>query len=76
MRLKQPPKYDRRCRGLSPGERHELDARGIRPVARFKTPRAGAGGDSLFRLEIPPLLSGIGLGQGFRRRRQRSLMGC
>jgi glutamyl-tRNA synthetase len=41
MRLKVPPKYDRRCRDLSPGERRELEAQGITPVVRFKTPLAG-----------------------------------
>jgi len=41
MRLKVPPKYDRRCRELSPGERREFEAQGITPVVRFKTPLAG-----------------------------------
>jgi len=41
MRLKVPPKYDRRCRDLPPGERRELEAQGITPVVRFKTPLAG-----------------------------------
>jgi glutamyl-tRNA synthetase len=41
MRLKVPPKYDRRCRDLSPGERRELEAQGITPVVRFKTPLSG-----------------------------------
>jgi glutamyl-tRNA synthetase len=40
MRLKVPPKYDRRCRDLSPGERREREAEGITPVVRFKTPLA------------------------------------
>lgn len=41
MRYKQPPKYDRRCRSLSPGERREREAQGIPPVVRFKTPLSG-----------------------------------
>jgi glutamyl-tRNA synthetase len=41
MRYKQPPKYDRRCRNLSPGERRELEEQGIPPVVRFKTPLSG-----------------------------------
>jgi len=41
MRYKQPPKYDRRCRKLSPAERRELEAQGIPPVVRFKTPLSG-----------------------------------
>jgi glutamyl-tRNA synthetase len=41
MRYKVPPKYDRRCRNLSPGERRELEAQGIPPVVRFKTPLSG-----------------------------------
>ncbi|MBI1884762.1 MAG: glutamate--tRNA ligase [Chloroflexi bacterium] len=41
QRRKQPPKYDRRCRDLADGQRKELDARGITPVVRFKTPMAG-----------------------------------
>jgi len=41
MRYKMPPKYDRRCRKLSPGERRELEAQGIAPVVRFKTPLSG-----------------------------------
>jgi glutamyl-tRNA synthetase len=41
MRYKQPPKYDRRCRKLSPDERRELEAQGIAPVVRFKTPLSG-----------------------------------
>lgn len=38
---KLPPKYDRRCRELSEGERRAAEARGIRPVVRFKTPLSG-----------------------------------
>ncbi len=41
MRHKQPPKYDRRCRGLTQEERAQLDAKGIAPVVRFKTPHEG-----------------------------------
>ncbi len=41
VRQKLPPRYDRRCRHLSEGERRELAERGIRPVVRFKTPLAG-----------------------------------
>ncbi len=41
MRQKQPPKYDRRCRGLTQEERAQLDAKGIAPVVRFKTPHEG-----------------------------------
>jgi glutamyl-tRNA synthetase len=41
MKLKQPPKYDRRCRGLTQDERAQLDAKGITPVVRFKTPLEG-----------------------------------
>ena len=38
---KQPPGYDRRCRDLSPQERAQKEAEGIRPVVRFKIPREG-----------------------------------
>ncbi len=41
QRRKLPPKYDRRCRDLSPGERAQLEAQGIGPVVRFRTPLAG-----------------------------------
>ena len=41
MKRKQPPKYDRLCRGLTRGERAQLDAKGITPVVRFKTPLRG-----------------------------------
>ena len=41
MRYKMPPKYDRRCRRLSAGERREREAQGIPPVVRFKTPLSG-----------------------------------
>ncbi|MBA7664657.1 Glutamate--tRNA ligase [subsurface metagenome] len=42
MRRKQPPGYDRRCRELSEREKAELEAKGITPVVRFKTPLSGA----------------------------------
>jgi len=35
---KQPPGYDRTCRGLSAAERASREAAGIRPVVRFRTP--------------------------------------
>jgi glutamyl-tRNA synthetase len=38
---KQPYKYDRTCRGLSPEEVAEREARGIPYVVRFKTPDSG-----------------------------------
>jgi len=38
---KQPPKYDRRCRDLTQQERTRLEATGITPVIRFKTPLDG-----------------------------------
>jgi glutamyl-tRNA synthetase len=38
---KQPPKYDRRCRDLTQRERNRLEATGITPVIRFKTPLEG-----------------------------------
>ena len=41
MRLRLPPKYDRRCRDLSPGERREFESQGTTPVVRFKTPLVG-----------------------------------
>ena len=40
-RQKQPPKYDRLCRDLTQDERTRLQATGINPVARFKTPLEG-----------------------------------
>lgn len=39
--LKQPPGYDRRCRNLTPAQRSENEAKGIKPVVRFKTPLEG-----------------------------------
>jgi glutamyl-tRNA synthetase len=38
---KQPPGYDRRCRSLSAEERAECEARGMKPVVRFKFPLEG-----------------------------------
>jgi len=40
-RLKQPPKYDRRCRDLTDHERAHLQSAGLTPVIRFKTPLEG-----------------------------------
>jgi len=41
MRKKQPPKYDRRCRELTEQQRAQLEASGVTPVVRFKTPLEG-----------------------------------
>jgi glutamyl-tRNA synthetase len=41
MKRKQPPKYDRHCRELTQEERGQLNAQGITPVIRFKTPLEG-----------------------------------
>ncbi|HJX68985.1 MAG TPA: glutamate--tRNA ligase [Dehalococcoidia bacterium] len=41
IKRKEPPKYDRRCRHLAQQERTQLDATGITPVFRFKTPLEG-----------------------------------
>jgi glutamyl-tRNA synthetase len=41
MKRKQPPKYDRSCRDLAQQERTQLQAKGIHPVVRFKTPLEG-----------------------------------
>jgi glutamyl-tRNA synthetase len=41
---KQPPGYDRACRDLTPQECARKEARGIRPVVRFKVPREGRTG--------------------------------
>src|SRR5438034_2355873 len=38
---KEPPRYDRHCRNLSPEERRAAEAQGARPVVRFKTPLDG-----------------------------------
>jgi len=40
-RLKQPPRYDRRCRDLTAEERARLEATGARPVVRFRMPLQG-----------------------------------
>ncbi len=40
-RLKQPPKYDRRCRDLTQEERSCLETGGVGPVMRFRTPLEG-----------------------------------
>jgi len=40
-RRKEPPRYDRRCRNLNSEDRDRLEAQGITPVMRFKTPLAG-----------------------------------
>ncbi|MBN2239051.1 MAG: glutamate--tRNA ligase [Dehalococcoidales bacterium] len=38
---KEPPGYDRHCRNLTPEQRADYEAQGIKPVIRFKTPREG-----------------------------------
>ncbi|MCH8815393.1 MAG: glutamate--tRNA ligase [Chloroflexi bacterium] len=38
---KQPPRYDRYCRSLTPDERATAEATGVAPVVRFKTPLDG-----------------------------------
>jgi glutamyl-tRNA synthetase len=38
---KQPPGYDRHCRELTAGQRAEYEAKGIKPVIRFKVPLEG-----------------------------------
>jgi len=38
---KEPPRYDRHCRDLSPERRQTSEAQGITPVVRFKTPLSG-----------------------------------
>jgi glutamyl-tRNA synthetase len=38
---KEPPRYDRHCRNLSPEQRAEREASGVPPVVRFKTPLMG-----------------------------------
>ncbi|MBI4216431.1 MAG: glutamate--tRNA ligase [Chloroflexi bacterium] len=40
-RRQEPPRYDRRCRELSAGERARREAAGERWVVRFQTPLAG-----------------------------------
>ena len=41
VKRKQPPGYDRRCRHLTEEERAGLEALGVIPVVRFKTPLEG-----------------------------------
>jgi glutamyl-tRNA synthetase len=41
MKRKQPPGYDRRCRNLTQEQKAEMEAEGIIPVIRFKTPLEG-----------------------------------
>ena len=41
MKRKQPPGYDRHCRNLTREQRVEMEAKGIIPVVRFKTPLEG-----------------------------------
>jgi len=41
MKRKQPPGYDRHCRNLTREQRAEMEAKGIIPVVRFKTPLEG-----------------------------------
>ena len=41
VRRKQPPGYDRLCRGLSTREQSQRETEGITPVVRFKTPLEG-----------------------------------
>jgi len=41
MKRKQPPKYDAHCRHLTQQEKARLEASGITPVVRFKTPLEG-----------------------------------
>ena len=38
---KEPPRYDRHCRDLTPAQRAEAEASGVKPVVRFKTPLDG-----------------------------------
>ncbi len=41
MKRKQPPGYDRRCRSLTREQKAEMEASGIIPVVRFKSPLEG-----------------------------------
>jgi len=41
VKRKQPPKYDGHCRYLTQQEKAQLEASGITPVVRFKTPLEG-----------------------------------
>ena len=38
---KQPPGYDRLCRELTPQQRADMEASGVKPVVRFKMPLEG-----------------------------------
>jgi glutamyl-tRNA synthetase len=38
---KEPPRYDRHCRDLTPEQRAEAEASNVKPVVRFKTPLDG-----------------------------------
>jgi glutamyl-tRNA synthetase len=38
---KEPPRYDRHCRDLTPQQRAEAETGGVTPVVRFKTPLTG-----------------------------------
>ncbi|MGB2694230.1 MAG: glutamate--tRNA ligase [Dehalococcoidia bacterium] len=44
QKRKQPPRYDRLCRGLSDAEREAKRATGEKPVVRFRTPDEGTTG--------------------------------
>ena len=41
MKRKQPPGYDRHCRSLTKEQKTEMEASGITPVVRFKSPLEG-----------------------------------
>lgn len=41
MKNKQPPGYDRHCRNLTPEQRAEYEAQGIKPVLRLRVPEEG-----------------------------------
>ncbi len=41
LKRRQPPKYDGRCRNLTPNERARLQANNVVPVVRFKTALQG-----------------------------------
>jgi len=41
MKRKQPPGYDRHCRSLTREQKAEMEASGITPVVRFKSPLDG-----------------------------------
>ncbi|HUT86209.1 MAG TPA: glutamate--tRNA ligase, partial [Elusimicrobiales bacterium] len=38
---KRPPKYDMRCRNLTPEQRKQKEDEGLKPVIRFKMPQSG-----------------------------------